>query len=97
MLKTNQPKIMQSSLDVFLLSVDLFSRDAISEALYKRTIDTHTGLTATERLVQLMSSVMDAIKMVGGEYYLKLLQSLRQCGQDRLAEELYQCYRECCM
>ena len=93
-LKKNQTKIMMSSVDVFILAADLFSRDAISESLYKCTIDSHTGLTATERLVKLISSVIDAVKVSGGQYFDKLLQSLRQCGQERLVDELYQHYGE---
>ena len=94
-LKKNQTKIVKSNVDVYLLAVDLFARDAISEALYQRTIDSHTGLSTTERLVQLASSVIDAVKVSGGEWFDKLLQSLRECGQERLADELYQCYSEC--
>ena len=94
-LKKNQFKIMSSDVDVFLLAASLSGRDAISEALYQRTIDRHTGLSTTERLVQLVSSVINAVKVSGGEYFDKLLQSLRECGQERLADELYQCYSEC--
>ena len=94
MLKKNQTKLIKSNVDVFLLASDLFSRDAIPEAVYERTIDSHTGLTATERLVQLISSVFNAVKVSGGQYFDKLLQSLRECGQERLADELHQCYSE---
>ena len=94
-LKKNQFKIISSGVDVFLLAASLSGRDAISEALYQRTIDSHTGLSTTERLVQLVSSVINAVKVSGGEYFDKLLQSLRECGQERLADELYQCYSEC--
>ena len=95
MLKKNQFKIMSSDVDVFLLAASLSGRDAISKPLYQRTIDSHTGLSTTERLVQLVSSVIDAVKVSGGEWFDKLLQSLRECGQERLADELYQCYSEC--
>ena len=87
-LKKNQTKIMNSNVSVFKLAADLWSRDVISDALYKHTIDSHTGLNTTERLVQLISSVIDAVKVSGGEYFDKLLQSLRECGQERLADEL---------
>ena len=88
-LKKNQSKIIASSVDMFPLAVDLYGRDAISEELYKRTIDRQSELTATERLVR---SVMEAVKVSGGQYFHKLLQSLRECGQGRLADELHQCY-----
>ena len=91
-LKKNQTKIIKSNIDVSLLAVDLFGRDAISEPLYKCTIDRLTGQSATERLVHLMGSVIDAVKVSGGEYFDKLLQSLRECGQERLADELYDQY-----
>ena len=77
---------------MFTLAAILWSNDAISDALYKRTIDSHTGLSTTERLVQLISSVIDAVKASGGEYFDKLLQSLRECGQEGLADELYDKY-----
>ena len=94
-LKKNQFKIMSSGVDVFLLAASLSGRDAISEALYQRTIDSHTGLSTTDRLVQLVSSVIDAVKVNGGEWFDKLVQSLRECGQERLADELWQCYSKC--
>ena len=90
-LKKNQTKILNSDINVFTLAASLWGKDAISEALYKRTIDSHTGLvlSTTERLVQLISSIIDAVKVSGGEYFNKLLQSLRECGQERLGDELY--------
>ena len=80
---------MNSDINVFTLAASLWGKDTISEALYKRTIDSHTGLSTTERLVQLINSVIDAVKVSGGEYFDKLLQSLRECGQEWLADELY--------
>ena len=93
--KRNQTKIISSDVSVFKLAADLWSRDAISEALYRRTIDSHTGLDATERLVQLVTCIIDAVKVNGGEWFDKLVQSLRECGQERLADELCQCYSKC--
>ena len=83
---------MNSDINVFTLAASLWGNDAISDALYKRTIDRHTGLSTDERLVQLISSVIDAVKVSGGEYFDKLLQSLRECRQERLADELYDQY-----
>ena len=54
-LKKNQFKILSSGVDVFLLAASLSGRDAISKALHQRTIDSHTGLDTTERLVQLVT------------------------------------------
>ena len=95
MLKKNQTKIISSDVSVFKLATDLWSRDVISEGLYRRTIDSHTGLDTTERLVQLVTCVIDAVKVNGGEWFDKLVQSLRECGQERLADELCQCYSKC--
>ena len=75
---------MSSGVDVFLLAASLSGRDVISEALYQCTIDSHTGLSTTERLVQLVRSVIDAVKVNGGEWFDKLLQSLRECGQEEV-------------
>ena len=83
---------MNSDINVFTLAASLSSKDAISDALYKRTIDSLTGISTTERLVQLISSVLNAVKISGGEYFDKLLQSLRECGQERLTDELYDQY-----
>ena len=94
-LKKNQTKIISSDVSVFKLAADLWSRDVISEALYQCAIDRHTGLSTTERLVQLVSSVINAVKVNGGEWFDKLVQSLRECGQERLADELCQCYSKC--
>ena len=82
---------MNSDIDVSTLAASLWGKDAISDALYKRTIDSHTGLSTAERLVQLISSVI-AVKVIsGGEYFDKLLQSLvlREFEQERLADEFY--------
>ena len=83
---------MSSDIDVFLFAASLSSRDAIDDALYQRTIDSLTGLSTTERRVQLVNSVINAVRVSGGEHFDKLLQSLRECGQERLADELHQCY-----
>ena len=91
-LKKNQYKIMNLDVDLSLLAASLSGKDAISDALFESTIDSHTGLTTTERKVQLIFSVIKSVKVSGGEYFDKLLQSLRECGQKRLADELYQCY-----
>ena len=74
------------------MATSLSGNDAISDELHQKTIDHLTGLSTTERVVQLISSVIGAVKDNGEEFFDKLLHSLRECGQEQLADELYHCY-----
>ena len=90
-LKNNGPKIVKSGVGVFVFAQHLHSKDVIAESLYRHTIDTHTGASIDERLIQLLSDVNNAVRVTDWAFK-KVLLSLAECGQQQLSTELYQQY-----
>ena len=90
-LRKNGPKIVKSGVGVFVFAQHLHSKGVIANALYRRTIDTHTGATTDECLIQLLSDVNNAVRVSNGAFK-KVLLSLAECGQQQLSTQLYQQY-----
>ena len=72
---------------MLILAQKLFSHKVIKREVYRFVSDRLTGLSNDERLQHLLQHIITTVRY-DGDQFRKVLESLKECGQDVLVHKL---------
>ena len=81
-------KIMNAIHDVDMLSLKLCEKGVIPEDAYQALVDGKAKLSTNEAFHKLLNNVVNAVR-VDAKKFDKVLESLKECGAEELAEEIH--------
>ena len=83
----NLSTIASCEIDVLVLVQKLYSYTVIKRDVYRFVSDRLTGLSNDERLQHLLRDIVTTVRY-DGDQFVKVLVSLKECGQEELVHKL---------
>ena len=91
MINSNRSRIIDSNMDIQVLTTKLMESHIITKDINNMVFDEFSGMSRYHRYVKLIDNMEKGVKH-NGELFTTLLQIFRECGEVPLSDELQQHY-----